>query len=64
MSRSAVALAAVFRERFFQRLGGAITVCGLTGLVLGAVDGTAASLAIVRGIVPAIAEFPADRRGG
>lgn len=46
------ALAAVFHRRFFHVLGGAITACGLAGLVLVGTGIGQESVAVIGGIVP------------
>lgn len=47
-----IALASVFGEPFFARLGGAVTACGLAGLALAAAGTGQAPIAIVSGVVP------------
>lgn len=46
------ALAVVFGQRFFHRLGVVITLCGVAGLALAATGAGAASIAGIAGVVP------------
>ena len=46
------ALAVVFGQRFFHQLGGAITACGVIGLVLAATGAGEPTIALVAGVLP------------
>lgn len=46
------ALAVVFGQRFFHRLGGVITACGVVGLVLAATRAGEPTIALVSGVLP------------
>jgi hypothetical protein len=46
------ALAVVFGARFFHVLGGMITACGATGLVLAATGAATAAVALASGVIP------------
>ncbi len=45
-------LAVVFGQRFFHRLGGVITACGVVGLVLASADAGQPTIALVSGVLP------------
>ena len=47
-----VALAVVWRQRFFHALGAAIAACGAVGLLLAATGGSDAAIAATAGVLP------------
>jgi len=48
------ALAVLFRQPFFHWLGGAITACGITGLLLAATGAGDRSIDLVAGVLPGV----------